>query len=251
MTLLKIEDLNKSFKALHILKGVNIEVNKGERHVIIGPNGAGKTTLFNCIYGTLPLSSGKVYLAGKRIDHIPSFKRTEKGMGRTFQKNNLFEELTVEENVRLAIMGKKKYRLNMFKPMQNYNDLAEECHRLLEEWEMTERRTVLVKELSYGEQRLLEIILSLSTNPEIILLDEPTSGMSPTETSRFVKLIKKIPDHITLVIIEHDMEVVFSLANKITVLHHGTAMMTASPEEIRGNQMIQEIYFGGGALSHD
>ena len=248
---INVSNVTKSYKHKAALKNISFTMEGPKIIGLLGHNGAGKTTLFNCIYGTLPLSSGKVYLAGKRIDHIPSFKRTEKGMGRTFQKNNLFEELTVEENVRLAIMGKKKYRLNMFKPMQNYNDLAEECHRLLEEWEMTERRTVLVKELSYGEQRLLEIILSLSTNPEIILLDEPTSGMSPTETSRFVKLIKKIPDHITLVIIEHDMEVVFSLANKITVLHHGTAMMTASPEEIRGNQMIQEIYFGGGALSHD
>ncbi|SFE98707.1 ABC transporter ATP-binding protein [Alteribacillus iranensis] len=247
--LLKVSDLNKSFKALHVLKNVNMEVENGERHVIIGPNGAGKTTLFNCIYGTLTPTSGMVYFKDKPIHDEESYKRVKKGMSRTFQKNNLFEDLTVEENVHLAILGNKDYKFNPLKPLLQYKDVNEKKVEVLEEWGMYARRKWLVNQLSYGEQRLLEIILALSSNPTLVLLDEPTSGMSPSETSQFTNFIKKIPRDITLLIIEHDMEVVFSIADKITVLHHGEALLSGDPESVRGEQMIQEIYFGGGALS--
>lgn len=249
MSLLKVENINKSYKAVHVLKNASIELNPGERHIIIGPNGAGKTTFFNCIYGTIPFDKGKIYLRGRSIGHLPSYKRVHLGMARTFQKNNLFEELTVEENVHLAILAGKRYKYNMFKPMLSHSEITEKTEEILREWEMWHRRNVPVNVLSYGEQRLLEIILSLCSNPEILLLDEPTSGMSPKETVKTMEFIQKIPRSVSILMIEHDMEVVFNIADRITVLHHGQTIMSAKPEEIRGDQMIQEIYFGGGALT--
>lgn len=247
---MKVEKLNKSFKAIHVLRDASIELKPGERHVIIGPNGAGKSTFINCLFGTLKFESGDVYLEGKSIKHVPSHERVRMGMARTFQKNNLFNELTVGENIKLAILSEKPYRMKLFKPLSEYKDIDNECNEMLDRWEMRDRKEVLVKNLSYGEQRILEIILAICAQPKLLLLDEPTSGMSPSETIRTTELIQKIPRTVTLLMIEHDMEVVFSTADKITVLHHGETILSGTPEEVRGNKMIQEIYFGGGAREH-
>ncbi|GAB7054604.1 MULTISPECIES: ABC transporter ATP-binding protein [unclassified Paenibacillus] len=250
MSLLKVERLYKSFKGLQVLKDVSLEVQAGERHVLIGPNGAGKTTLFNCITGTLPIDEGSVEVNGRQISGLPAFTAVRVGMSRTFQKNNLFGSLTVEENLHLAIIACKPYRFNFFKPYYQYNELLTEAEELLKQWNLWERRGHIVNELSYGEQRLLEVLLALACKPQILLLDEPTSGMSPAETVQTTKLIQSMPRSITLLVIEHDMEVVFSIADRITVLHHGEVFLSGAPEEIRGDERVRDIYFGGGKLQH-
>ncbi len=250
MSLLKVEGLSKSFKGLQVLKNVSLELHPEERHVIIGPNGAGKTTLFNCMTGVLTSNQGRVEIKGNEVTHLPTNIRVSYGMARTFQKNNLFGPLTVEENLHLALTARKPYRYKWFKPLASYEDMLAEAQKLLMEWELWERRKRVVNELSYGEQRLLEILLALASKPDILLLDEPTSGMSPGETAQTTKLIQNLPRSISLLVIEHDMEVVFSIADRITVLHHGEIFMSGRPDDIKGDEQVKEIYFGGGALAH-
>lgn len=250
LSLLTVEGLYKSYGDLQILRNISLNLEEGERHVIIGPNGAGKTTLFNCITGTIPINAGVVKVADSVTSTLPNHRLVHLGLSRTFQQNNLFQNLTVEENIHLAIASRKPYRFQMFKPISNYKDLNEETLKLLEEWDILNRSHIKVNELSYGEQRLLEVILSMASNPKILLLDEPTSGMSPAETKQTSELIQSLPRSVSLLIIEHDMEVVFSIADKITVLHHGEMILSGTPEEIRGNELVKEIYFGGGAVSH-
>jgi branched-chain amino acid transport system ATP-binding protein len=250
MTLLKVERLSKSFKALQVLKNIHIDVNENERHVIIGPNGAGKTTLFHCISGVIPMDEGQVVINNTDVTTSPGFTRVASGMARTFQKNNLFQKLSIAENLHLAISSGKPYKWRLFKPLVKYEDLNEETEQLLKEWNLWDRRNRIVNELSYGEQRLLEIMLAIASKPKILMLDEPTSGMSPAETGLTTKLIQQLPRSISLLVIEHDMEVVFALADRITVLHHGEVFLTGKPEEIRGDERVREIYFGGGAAKH-
>ncbi|MCL6575450.1 ABC transporter ATP-binding protein [Kyrpidia sp.] len=245
--MLTIEGINKSFKSLRVLRDVSLKVQPGERHVIIGPNGAGKTTLFNCITGSQRIDAGRIYLGGEEITHFPSHRRVHLGLARTFQKNNLFGTLTVEQNIHLAVAATKPYRSRLFKPLSRYRDLREETEELLRRWKLTDRRNVRVNNLSYGEQRLLELVLALASRPRILLLDEPTSGMSPAETLETVALIQNLPGTMALLVIEHDMEVVFSIADRLTVLHHGEMIASGTPEEIRSNEMVKRIYFGGGA----
>ncbi|CAN5728515.1 ABC transporter ATP-binding protein [soil metagenome] len=250
MSLLRVESLDKSFNALRVLREITLSVDAEERHVIIGPNGAGKTTLFNCVMGTIPLSSGKVLLDGKDVGGMPAHRRVPMGMSRTFQKNNLFGRLTIEENLNLAVEARKPYRFGLFKPLAWRRDLAEESEEMLRQWDMWERRDRRVDELSYGEQRLLEVMLAIASRPRVLLLDEPTSGMSPAETSQTIRLIQDLPRSLTLLVIEHDMEVVFAIADRITVLHHGEVFLSGTPDEVRGDERVSEIYFGGGAKPH-
>lgn len=250
MSLLRVESLDKSFNALRVLREITLSVDAEERHVIIGPNGAGKTTLFNCVMGTIPLSSGKVLLDGKDVGGMPAHRRVPMGMSRTFQKNNLFGRLTVEENINLAVEARKPYRFGLFKPLAWRRDLAEESEEMLRQWDMWESRDRRVDELSYGEQRLLEVMLAIASRPRVLLLDEPTSGMSPAETSQTIRLIQDLPRSLTLLVIEHDMEVVFAIADRITVLHHGEVFLSGTPDEVRGDERVSEIYFGGGAKPH-
>ena len=250
MSALKINNLCKSFKALQVLKDVSLEVQDRERHVVIGPNGAGKTTLFNCIMGTIPVSSGEVSFDGRNVSSLPTHARVPLGMSRTFQKNNLFGNLTVEENVHLAVEARKPYRFGLIKPLAWRRDLVEESGELLRRWDLWGRRDRKVKELSYGEQRLLEVLLALASKPKVLLLDEPTSGMSPAETAQTIRLIQELPRTLTLLVVEHDMEVVFAVADRITVLHHGEVFLSGVPEKVRGDERVKEIYFGGGAKPH-
>jgi len=250
LSLLKVENISKSFKTLQVLQNVSVEVQPGERHVIIGPNGAGKTTLFNCITNVLSIDSGTVYLEGQEISHLPSRKLVHLGMSRTFQKNNLFGNLTVEENLHLALTSTKSYRYQIFNALLKHEDLKKDTDEVLEQWGISSRRNVKVNFLSYGEQRLLEVLLAMAAKPKLLLLDEPTSGMSPAETIQTAEMIKKLPRSVSILIIEHDMEVVFSIADKITVLHHGEVILSGTPEEVRNNEQVRQIYFGGGAKAH-
>ncbi len=250
MSLLKVEKISKSFGTLKVLQNVSLEVQPGERHVIIGPNGAGKTTLFNCMTNHLAINAGAVYLEGKKISTIPPHKLVRLGMSRTFQKNNLFGTLTVEENLHLALASTKPYRYQLMKPLSNYSDIKKETNEILEQWKIDSRRHIKVDNLSYGEQRLLEVLLAMASKPKLLLLDEPTSGMSPAETAQTSEIIQNLPRTMAVVVIEHDMEVVFSIADRITVLHHGEVILSGAPEEIRNNEIVKEIYFGGGAKAH-
>jgi len=250
LSILRIKEICKSFKSLQVINRVSLEVEAGERHVIIGPNGAGKTTLFNCITGFLPIDEGAVYLEDKEISRMPSHKLIHLGLARTFQKNNLFGGLTVEQNIRLALTSRKKFRYQLFRPMSGYADLKEETEALLDQWGYAERRSVKVENLSYGEQRMLEVILAMALNPKVLLLDEPTSGMSVVETAQITEMIKRLPRTVSLLVIEHDMDVVFSIADRITVIHHGEVILSGSPEQVRNDEQVRKIYFGGGARAH-
>lgn len=250
MSLLKVENISKSFGTLKVLQNVSLEVQPGERHVIIGPNGAGKTTLFNCMTSHLPINSGAVYLEGKKISTIPANKLVHLGLSRTFQKNNLFGNLTVEDNLQLALAATKPYRYQVINPLSRHSDIKKETNEILEQWKIANRRYTKVDNLSYGEQRLLEVLLAMASKPKILLLDEPTSGMSPAETTQTSEMIQNLPRTMAVVVIEHDMEVVFSIADRITVLHHGEVILSGAPEEIRNNEIVKEIYFGGGAKAH-
>lgn len=250
MSLLRVEKICKSFKTLRVLNNVSLEVQPGERHVIIGPNGAGKTSLFNAITNQFSIDSGKIFLEEREINKLSSHHLVRLGMSRTFQKNNLFGNLTTEENIHLALIAKKGYRFNVFSPLVKRSDIRQETEEILQQWNLTDRRQMKVKNLSYGEQRLLEVLLALASKPKILLLDEPTSGMSPAETQQTSEIIQKLPRSISLLVIEHDMEVVFAIADRITVLHHGEVILSGSPEEVRNNEMVKEIYFGGGAKLH-
>lgn len=250
MSLLRIEDISKSFGTLQVLQNITLDVQPGERHVIIGPNGAGKTTLFNCITNVLSIDSGNVYLEEKEVSKLPSHNLVHLGMSRTFQINNLFVNLTVEENLHLALTSTKPYRFQVFNALTNRSDLKKETEELIEQWDISARRNVKVKNLSYGEQRLLEVLLAMASKPKILLLDEPTSGMSPAETTQTAEMIRNLPRSVALLVIEHDMEVVFAIADRITVIHHGEVILSGTPEEVRNDDNVRKIYFGGGAKAH-
>lgn len=248
--MLRVEGIRKSFKGLPVLQGVSLEVRPEQRHVVIGPNGAGKTTVLNCVTGLIPIDSGSVTVGDREVSRTPAHDRVALGIARTFQKTNLFDKLSVEENLHLAINSRKPYRFSPWKALSRYDDLGRETEELLELWDLHDVRGRRVDSLGYGEQRLLEIVMALATGPRILLLDEPTSGMSPAETARVTELIQEMPRSVALLVIEHDMDVVFSVADYITVLHHGEVFMSGSPEEIRGDEAVKEIYFGGSAGPH-
>ncbi len=242
--ILELRGIYKDFEGLEVLFDINLEIREGERHAIIGPNGAGKSTLFNLITGKYLPSRGKVFLKGKDITGESPFKLNRMGMARCFQITNIFRTMTVFENVRNAILSKNKIRYNVFSRLSKMNGIAEETGKILAQIGLLERKDELAGELAHGHQRALEIGLTIATEPELILLDEPTAGMSAEETREAVKLIERVTEGKTLVIVEHDMEVVFSLANRITVIYYGQILASGAPEEIRNDQRVKDAYLG-------
>ncbi|WP_413382243.1 ABC transporter ATP-binding protein [Alkalihalobacillus sp. 1P02AB] len=243
---LTVDGVGKSFGGLHILKDISLEVYKGERIGIIGPNGAGKTTFFNLLTGDLPPSKGEIYHNEKKITKLPNYKRTRQGMVRTFQKNNLLNELSVLDNLLLTLQRKLGYGYVWYK-MRNekkYKAIYEEAHQLLEKWGLKHRTNAIVKNLSYGEQRQIEILLGVALEPQILLLDEPTAGMSQSETDYIVDLLYKLPKDLTLLIIEHDLDVVFGIADRMVVLYDGGVLVEGSPEMVRNDPKVNQIYIG-------
>jgi branched-chain amino acid transport system ATP-binding protein len=241
---LVLQDLTKNFGGLTAVDHVDLEVRPGERRGIIGPNGAGKTTLFNLICGEFPPSGGRIVHFGKDVTRIPVHKRIALGIARTFQITNLFPNLTVLQNVLLAAQGLEKTKYVMYLPISSYEHLYEKSKGLLEEVELLEKREVLVKNLSHGEQRQIEVCLALIGQPRLLLLDEPTAGLSPAETLSFTAMLKRLDPEITILLIEHDMDVAFEFAENITVLHQGSLIATGTKEEIKANTTVQEIYLG-------
>jgi branched-chain amino acid transport system ATP-binding protein len=244
MNMLETKGLYHDFSGLKVLFDVNLQVKKGERHAVIGPNGAGKTTLFNVITGTYKPSKGKVFFKGKEITGLEPCDLCRIGMGRSFQITSTFSRLTAFQNIRLAILSKQGVRFNLFRNVDKMEAITRETEEVLKRINLFGERDFPASVLSYGKHRALEISLAMATDPELVLLDEFAAGMSRDETHNAVALIRKLTEGKTVVIIEHDMDVVFSLADRITVLHYGRILATGTPDEIRRNQEVKDAYLG-------
>ena len=241
---LVLQGLTMEFGGLKAVDNVDLEIPAGERHAVIGPNGAGKTTLFNLICGDLTPSKGKIIHFGKYVTRFPTHKRIRLGMSRTFQINNLFPKLTVRQNILLAAQGLDRAKYVMYRPISSFYHLHDKTRSILEEFGLWDKREVRVENLSYGEQRQIEICLALIENPRLLLLDEPTAGLSRAETMAFTASLKKLDSDMTILLIEHDMDVAFELAENITVFQMGKRVASGSKEDIKANKTVQEIYLG-------
>jgi len=242
--ILELKGIYKDFEGLQVLSDINLEIREGERHAVIGPNGAGKSTLFNLITGKYSPSKGRVYLKGADITGANPFKPNRMGMARSFQITNIFRTMTVFENVRSAILSKNKIRYDLLSRLSKMEEIHSQTEKVLGEIGLLGRKDNTAGELSYGQQRALEIGLTIATDPELILLDEPTAGMSSEETREAVKLIERVTEGKTLIIVEHDMEVVFKIANRISVLYYGQVLASGLPEEIRNDPKVKDAYLG-------
>jgi len=246
---IQLEALRKSFGATEIIRGVDLEIRQGERHAIIGPNGAGKSTLFNLITGRFPVSQGRVRLKGEDVTGLPSHAINRRGLSRSFQVTNIFPRLSVFENLRCAVLWSLGYRYAFWRLVGGLKDAEERTREILAAIGLAARAEVPAGLLAYAEQRALEIGITIAGGADVILLDEPTAGMSHSETDQAVALIRRVSEGRTLVMVEHDMGVVFNLADRITVLVYGEVIATGAPDAIRKNKAVQEAYLGTEATS--
>jgi len=242
--LLRVEKVTKSFAGFVAVQGVDLTVDKGQMACIIGPNGAGKSTVFNLITGHLQPTRGKIFFHEREITGLPPYKICQLGMGRSFQRTNIFPRLSVFDNVQVAVLAHHKKTLNFFTPSKKLGQA--ETYDLLEQVGLADEARSISGMLSYGFQKQLELGIALASEPELLLLDEPTAGMSPQETANAIALIEKIVRErgLTLFFTEHDMDVVFSIAEKITVLHQGQVLAEGTPAEVRSNPEVQRVYLG-------
>ena len=241
---IKLTGVRKQFGSTHIINGVDLDIREGERHALIGPNGAGKSTLFNLISGRFPLTSGQIQLKGQDITNQEPQSINRLGLSRSFQITNIFPKLSVFENLRCAVLWNLGYRYSFFKRISALKDARESADRTLSLIGLEDRREKMAGELTYAEQRALEIGITIASGADVILLDEPTAGMSHSETDAAVELIEKVTQGKTLMMVEHDMGVVFNLADRISVLVYGEVIATGAPSEIRNNPRVQEAYLG-------
>jgi len=236
-----------SFGGVHAVQDVTIGVRPGERRVLIGPNGAGKTTLFHLISGQRRPQHGRVLLGGRDGTRLPPYRRSQLGLARTFQITNLLAGLSVHENVLLATLSRSLARFSLWRPAGGYHEQERETERLLDEWGMAAVRDMPVGGLAYGEQRRLEIMLAIATHPRALLLDEPLAGLSPVEAERVARTIAALPRSLTLLLIDHDTDVALALADSVTVMSFGRILVEGSPDEVRADERVREIYLGTGA----
>jgi branched-chain amino acid transport system ATP-binding protein len=243
--MLRVESLSKAFDGFSAVSNAQLEVKQGEIVAVIGPNGAGKTTLFNLISGILMPDSGRVLFKGEDITGLPPHKVCRKGLTRSFQVVNVFQRLTVFENVQVAVLSRERRTWNCFTPSSKL--MVEETNRILENVGLSGKRNRTTALLSHGDRKVLEIAMALGGNPQFLILDEPTAGMAPEETARCIALIKEISEKLGLTILfcEHDMEIVFGIANRIMVMVRGATVIQGSCDEVRCNQAVQEAYLGG------
>lgn len=241
---LELKDVRKSFGRSEIIRGANLTVQKGERCAVIGPNGAGKSTLFNLVSGRFPITSGDIRLNGNSISGLRPFEINRLGLSRSFQISNLFEKLSVYENLRCAVLWSLGYKYSFWQRLNGLRDAHERAEEVLEQIGMQRQRKVLAGVLTYAEQRALEIGITIAGGADVILLDEPTAGMSRSESDAAVELIRKVTVGKSLVMVEHDMSVVFGLADKIAVLVYGEVIACDTPANIRSNAAVQAAYLG-------
>jgi branched-chain amino acid transport system ATP-binding protein len=241
---ISLKDVRKNFGATEIIRGVDLDIPQGQRHAIIGPNGAGKTTLFNLISGRFPVTSGSIALNGTPIDGLPPHEINRRGLSRSFQITSIFPRMTVFENIRCGLLWARGYKYSFWHLLGYQKALNQEAERLLERLNLGPRRNLMAGLLSYAEQRALEIGITIAGGADVVLLDEPTAGMSHSETDYAVSLIRSVTEDKTLVMVEHDMSVVFGLADVITVLVYGEVIASDEPSKIRTSKAVQEAYLG-------
>jgi branched-chain amino acid transport system ATP-binding protein len=241
---LTLSNVSRHFGGLKAVDGVNLAVQPGERHAIIGPNGAGKTTLFNVISGELPATEGRIVLFGNDVTRLPPHRRAALGISRTFQITKLFPNLTVMENVLLACEALDSRRLAMHRPVASYPHLAARAGELLAQFGLTGRAADVARNLSYGDQRKLEVALSMAGRPKLLLLDEPMAGLSAGESRAMHDIIESLDPGIAVLLIEHDMDIAFAFASRVTVLHQGRVLTEGDRAEVSANRAVQDIYLG-------
>jgi branched-chain amino acid transport system ATP-binding protein len=233
---------------IQILRELSLEVERGERRAIVGPNGAGKTTMFNVLTGVLTPQAGRVALQGRDVTHWDVSRRALAGIARTFQITNLMHSMTVEENVVLALAAsRRRVRRDLFRPLRSSN-LGGPAAELLERWGLDDRRRTPVRALSYGDRRELELVLAVASEPDVLLLDEPAAGLSPTETARVCELVERLPRHTSIVLIEHDLDMALSLSDTVTVMSEGAIRGTGSSDDPAISALVEEVYVGGPSL---
>ncbi|HTY80254.1 MAG TPA: ABC transporter ATP-binding protein [Candidatus Bathyarchaeia archaeon] len=241
---LRLEGVTKDFGGLRAVDGVTLEVRPGERRALIGPNGAGKTTLFNLISGALPVSAGRITLFGRDVTRAPARRRAALGLARTFQITNLFPDLSVADNVVLALQAHTPSRFAMLRPVGAFRELQSRARATLDAVGLTAVADAVVRNLSHGEQRQLEIALAIAGRPRVLLLDEPTAGLSPAESQLMAGLLARLDPAITVLMIEHDMDIALELSSHVTVLHYGCVIADGSRDEVRADPQVREIYLG-------
>jgi branched-chain amino acid transport system ATP-binding protein len=244
--MLQGEGLIKSFDDFMAVNGANLTVDKGQIVAVIGPNGAGKTTLFNLITGVLKRDRGRIVFKGEDISELPPYEICKKGISRAYQIANIFPRLTIFENVQVAVLSHQRRSSNLFRPAQNI--AVKETRSILESVGLVNKERNIAGSLSHGDQKILEIAIALGNEPELLILDEPTAGMSPEETQATIELVKRLANQrgLTILFCEHDMDIVFSIAQSIMVMRHGQTIIQGNLEEVRSNKEVQEAYLGGG-----
>lgn len=247
--ILELRDLRKSFGATDIVRGVDLTVQAGERHALIGPNGAGKSTLFHLISGNLPPSGGEVRFGGQRIDGWTPHRINRAGLARSFQITNIFPRLSVLENIRIAVMQRRRVQYTFWRRLATMTEVRDTSEKLLEQVRLQARAATMAGEMSYSEQRSLELAMTIASEPQLILLDEPMAGMSREETDHTSALIREVTAGRALLLVEHDMDVVFSLGERVSVLVYGQLIATGTPQEIRAHQGVREAYLGEEAAA--
>jgi len=248
--ILRLRGVGRRFGGVHAVRGVDLEVAPGERRAILGPNGAGKTTLFNLISGEFPPSAGTVELFGTDVTRFPSRKRARMGLSRTFQTSRLFLGLSVEDNLYLAVLGVHDGHFRLVKNRQD-SEMREKARAMGDAVGLTDQLDILVSELSHGEQRQLEVGMARASDPKLMMLDEPAAGLSRAERVRLTDTLLKLDPAITLILIEHDMDVALRAAEWVTMMHDGRVIVEGTPDEIRANQTVHDLYLGSGVISHD
>lgn len=244
MAVMKTKGLTKTYGGVQAAANVSFAVETGEHLVIIGPNGAGKTTLFNLLTGQISPTAGRIFYQQKDITHLPAHRRIHLGIGRSFQIASLFNELNVMDNMLLAVQGTKPQRFQMFRPIKGNRNLMNKAGELLASFDLWQLRNERVSSISYGDQRKLEIALSMASDPKLLLLDEPSCGLTAAESAELCTRISNFGKEVTLICVAHDMDLVFGIATRIMLLHYGEIILEGSPDEIKESSVVKEIYMG-------
>jgi branched-chain amino acid transport system ATP-binding protein len=248
--ILRLAGVGRRFGGVHAVRGVDLEVRPGERRAILGPNGAGKTTLFNVISGEFPPTTGSVELFGRDVTRDPARKRARLGLSRTFQTSRLFLGLSVEDNLYLSVLGVNEGHFRLIKNQRD-SEMRDKARRMADAVGLSAVLDVLVSELSHGEQRQLEVGMARASDPKLMMLDEPAAGLSRAERVKLTDTLLKLDPSITLILIEHDMDVALRVAEWVTMMHDGRVIVEGTPDEIRANQTVHDLYLGSGMISHE